>query len=155
MGKALKFFVRLMRHPGTPESVGRGVSIGFFTALLLPFGHMAAAFVLSVPLRAARATAMLSTWIINPFTIPVVWPLSHERIRQMLEDVIHTPSIRSMATLSKELIASFFAGGALLGAVLAVAGYFCTVALVRRHRARLATRKAGRIRLWKTKGMQE
>lgn len=167
MGKVLKFFVRLGRHPGTPESVGRGVAAGFLTALLLPGGHMLAAFLLAIPLRAARATAALATWIINPFTIPVIWPLqcwlgsfligsplSRERAWQMLREVIHTPSLKAAGTLSKELIESFFAGGAVIGGVLALTGYFCTVVLVRRYRERRADRKARRIQLWKTKGCE-
>lgn len=159
-GKFWKWLLRLIRHPGTPESVGRGVASGFFTALVLPFGHMAAAFLLAVLLRGARGTAVLATWIINPFTVPVVWPLqcwlgsfligsplSRVRIEQMLRDVIYTPSLESASALSKELIFSFFAGGAVLGIVLAVAGYFCTVAAARRYQARRAGRKARWIRL--------
>lgn len=165
-GKALKFFLRLMRHPGTPESVGCGVAAGFFTAMVLPGGHMVAAFLLAMLLRGARGTAVLATWITNPFTIPFIWPLqcylgsfligrplSHKLIEKLLWDAIHTPSIKTLGELSSELIASFFAGGALLGAVLAVVGYFCTIAVVRRHRARLAGRKQSRINRWKTEGI--
>lgn len=161
-GKSLKLFLKLMRHPGTPESVGRGVAAGFFTAILLPGGHMVAAFALAILLRGARGAAVLATWIINPFTIPFVWPLqcylgsfligrplSRELIEHLLWDAVHTPSIKTVGELSSELIESFFAGGALLGATAALAGYFCTVFLVRRHRARLAGRKKARIHLWK------
>ena len=153
-GKALKIFLRLMRHPGTPESVGRGVAAGFFTALILPGGHMVAAFLLAMLLRGARGTAVLATWITNPLTIPFIWPaqcylgslligrpLSHKLIEHLLWNAVHTPSMQTLGELSSELIASFFAGGALLGVVLALIGYFVTVAMVRRHRARLAGRK--------------
>jgi hypothetical protein len=164
-GKSLKFFLRMMRHPGTPESVGRGVAAGFLTAMLFPGGHMLAAFLLAMLVRGARGTAVLATWITNPFTIPFIWPaqcylgsfligrpLSHEAIERLLWNAVHTPSMQTVGELSSELIASFFAGGAVLGTVLAVIGYFCATAIVRRHRARLAGRKKNRINRWKTEG---
>jgi uncharacterized protein (DUF2062 family) len=164
-GKSLKFFLRLMRHSDTPECVGRGVAAGFFTAMALPGGHMFAAFLLAMLVRGARGTAVLATWIINPFTVPLVWPfqcylgsfligrpLSHALIEKLLWDAIHTPSMKTAAELSGELIASFFAGGLLLGTLLAAFGYFCAIALVRRHRARLAGRKEFRRNQWKLKG---
>ena len=166
-GKALKIFLRMMRHPGTPESVGRGVAAGFFTAMLLPGGHMVAAFLLAMLMRGARGTAVLATWITNPFTIPFIWPaqcylgsfligqpLSHELIEHLLWNAVHTPSKETFMALGGELLASFFAGGAVIGAIIAVIGYFVTIVLVRRHRVRLANRKALRINLWKSKRKQ-
>jgi len=167
-GKSLKFFLRLMRHPGTPESVGRGVAAGFFTAFLLPGGHMVAAFLMAMMIRGARGTAVLATWINNPFTIPFIWPfqcylgsymigspLSHKLIEYLLWNAVHTPTMKTIGELSSELIASFFAGGLALGLVAALIGYFCAVAIVKRHRVRLAGRKEARINLWKqTKGLQ-
>jgi uncharacterized protein (DUF2062 family) len=166
-GKALKMFLRLMRHPGTPESVGRGVAAGFFTAIVFPGGHMVAAFFLAMLVRGARGTAVIATWITNPVTIPLIWPaqcylgsfligrpLSHELIEHLLWDAVHTPSRATLGELSSELIASFFAGGLLIGTLLAIAGYFATLGVVRRHRRRLAGRKAHRIKLWKQKGQK-
>ena len=164
-GKSLKRFLRLMRHPGTPESVGRGVAAGLFTALFLPGGHMVAAFLLAMLIRGARGAAVLATWIVNPLTIPFIWPvqcylgsfligrpLSHELIEKLLWDAVHTPSMETVGELSGELIASFFAGGLLLGTVTAIIVYFCTTIMVRRHRARLTGRKAVRMNRWKTEG---
>ena len=165
-GKSLKFFLRLMRHPGTPESVGRGVASGLFTALLLPGGHMVAAFLMAVLVRGARGAAVLATWAVNPLTIPFIWPvqcylgsfiigrpLSHDLIEHLLWNAVHTPSMKTVGELSSELIASFFAGGLLLGAIVAVIGYFCTIVMVRRHRKRLAGRKKIRMSRWKKEGV--
>lgn len=154
-----------MKHPGTPESIGRGVASGFFTAFLLPGGHMVAAFLLAILIRGARGTAVLATWINNPFTMPFIWPvqcwlgsviigkpLSHKLIEHLLWNAVHTPSMQTLGELSVEMLESFFAGGALLGIVVATLGYFCTTAIVRRHRARLAGRKTSRINRWKMEG---
>ena len=153
-GKPLRFYLKLIRHPGTPGSVGRGVATGLFTAFLIPGGHMLVAFLLAIPVRGARGAAVLATWIANPLTIPFIWPvqcwlgsfltgrpLSYSLIKQLVSDAVHHPSIQTVRTLSGELIISFFAGGLLLGTATAAAGYFCTVRLVTRHRARRTERK--------------
>lgn len=163
-GKILKFFLKLMRHPGTPESVGRGVAVGLFSAFFLPGLHIPAALLLAMLVRGARGTAMLITLIINPVTIPFIWPvqcylgnfllgqpLSQARIEHLLRGILDDPSLHTAGELSGGLAGPFFAGGALLGTLTAIIGYFTATALTRRHRARLATRKAFRINRFKVK----
>jgi hypothetical protein len=157
-GKTLKFYLRMMRHPGTPESVGRGVAAGLFSAFIVPAGHMLLAFPLAMLVRGARGAAVLSTWIINPLTVSVIYPvqcylgsfiigdpLSYTLIKRLVIDALTHPCLKTAGELGGELILSFFAGGVLLGALTAVPGYFVTTIMVRRHRKRLAGRKAGRI----------
>jgi len=147
--KNIEVFLHLIRHPGTPESVGRGVAVGLFSALIIPAGHMLLAFLLAVLVRGARGSAVLSTWIINPLTLSVVYPvqcylgsfmignpLSYALIKKLVLDAIHTPSTETVGALSRELIMSFFAGGLLMGAVAAVLGYFVTTEMARRYRTR-------------------
>lgn len=120
---------------------------------------MLVAFLLAIPLRGARGAAVLATWITNPFTIPLIWPvqcylgsfmirnpLSYRLIKQLVSDAIREPSRKTAGALSGELIVSFFAGGLLLGTLAAVIGYFCTTKMVQRHRARTAERKKSRMR---------
>lgn len=138
-----------MRHPGTPESVGRGVAAGLFAAFIIPAGHMPLAFLLAMLVRGARGVAVLSTWIINPLTISVVYPvqcylgsfmigdpLSYALIKQLVMDFVDNLSWKTAWALGGELMASFLAGGLLLGTLVAVIGYFCTTEMVRRYRIR-------------------
>ncbi len=153
-GRSFKFYLRLMRHPGTPESVGRGVAAGLFTAFVVPVGHMLVAFPAAMLVRGARGAAVLSTWIINPLTVSVIYPvqcylgsfiigrpLSYALMKQMVLDAVHHPSLKTAGALGGELVISFFAGGILLGTLAAIIGYFCTTAMVRRHRTHRAARK--------------
>ncbi|MEI8206506.1 MAG: DUF2062 domain-containing protein [Kiritimatiellales bacterium] len=141
--------MQLMRHPGTPESVGRGVAVGLFSAFIIPAGHMLLAFPLAMLVRGARVSAVLSTWIINPLTLSVAYPvqcylgsfvigkpLSYALIKKLVLDAIQTPSMETAGALSRELIASFFAGGLVLGAAAAVIGYFFTTEMARRYQTR-------------------
>ncbi len=151
---SFKFYLSLIHHPGTPESVGRGVAVGLFSASIIPVGHMLMAFLMALLVRGARGAAILSTWIINPLTMPVFYavqcyvgsfiigkPLSYLLIKQLVLDALHNPSFKTAGALSSELIASFFAGGLLLGTLAMFPAYFLTTAMVRRHRIRRAKKK--------------
>ncbi len=155
--RLLKLYLKLVRNPGTPESVGRGVAAGVFIAFFLPVGHMAVAFPLAMLVRGARGTALLSTWVVNPLTIPVIYPvqcylgsfmigdlLSYPEIKQLFAEVIKHPSWGSFCDLGGDLLFSFFAGGLILGIASAVIGYFLTTEMARRYRIRQARRKTER-----------
>lgn len=152
--RLFRFYLKLMRHPDTPESLGRGVAVGLFSAFALPAGHMLAAFPLAMLVRGARGAALLATWVVNPITIPVIYPaqcylgsfivrdlLSYPEIKQLVAEFIADPSWSTICTLGGELIASFFAGGLLLGGLAAVVGYFLTTVMARRYRVRRGARK--------------
>lgn len=147
-----------MRHPGTPESIGRGVAAGFFSAFIIPAFHMPLAFLLAMLVRGAKGAALLATWIVNPLTISVVYPvqcylgsfiigdlLSYPEIKQLVLDALAHPSWSAMWELGGELIFSFFAGGLILGTAVALIGYFLTTVMVRRYRARRNERKTARM----------
>jgi uncharacterized protein (DUF2062 family) len=164
-GKSLKLYFKLMRHPGTPESVGRGVAVGLFSAFITPLGQMPLALLLALPLRGAKGAAVLSTWVTNPLNMPVVYPvqcylgsfiignpLSYEEIKLLVLNVLHNPSMETWWSLGGELVASFLAGGVLFGLLSAVPGYFLTIEMVRRYRARKIKRKEFRMNRWKTEG---
>jgi len=162
-GKSVKFYLKLMRHPGTPESVGRGVAAGLFSAFIIPAGHMPLAFALAMLVRGARGASLLSTWIVNPLTVSVIYPvqcyigsfligdlLSYPEIKNLVLDAMTNPSLKTAGTLGGELIVSFLVGGMLLGVLAAISGYFCTIVMVRRYRAQKARRKTARMGCRKT-----
>ena len=157
-GKSFKFYLRLMRHRGTPECVGRGVAVGVFSAFITPIGQMPLALLLAWPFRAAKGSALLSTWITNPFNMPVIYsiqcylgsfaigdPLSYTLIKHLVSAAITNPCLKTAGELGGELILSFFTGGLILGTLSAVLGYFCTTEMVRRYRARRLHRKTAKI----------
>jgi uncharacterized protein (DUF2062 family) len=151
-----------MRHPGSPESVGRGVAAGLFSAFMTPVGQMPLALLLALPLRGAKGAALLSTWITNPLNMPVIYsvqcylgsfiirnPLSYEEIKLLVLNALHNPSMETAWALGGELVACFLVGGVLFGLLSAILGYFLTTAMVRRYRARRIRRKEHKINRWK------
>ena len=65
------------------RSVPRAIALGFFLAVLIPFAHSFFAALLAVVFRANVPVAVAATWISNPFTWIVMWPLAY-RLGQML-----------------------------------------------------------------------
>ena len=57
----------------TRRSVPRGVAIGLFVAVIIPFMHTVIAALLAIPARANVAVAALFTLLVNPFTIPPLY----------------------------------------------------------------------------------
>ncbi len=148
-------YMRLMRHPGSPQRTGRGIAIGLMVAFVVPFTfHMVLALALAILLRGARFAAMLATWVVNPLTIPVLYPiqcyvggyltgrpLSYTSVAKWFSDVFTDPSWSSFEAFGKGLLIPFFAGGLFFGIVASVAGYYATTAMIVRFRERRAARK--------------
>jgi uncharacterized protein (DUF2062 family) len=71
----------------TRRSVPRGVAIGLFVAVIIPFMHTVIAALVAIPARANVAVAALFTLVVNPLTIPALyygayrigsWELHHD-----------------------------------------------------------------------------
>ena len=65
----------------------RGVAVGLFVAIIIPFMHTFIAALLAIPARANVAVAALLTLVVNPLTIPIMylaayrigsWELHHD-----------------------------------------------------------------------------
>ena len=166
-GKTLKFYLKLMRHRGTPAYVGRGVAVGLFSAFITPLGQMPLALLLALLIRGAKGSALLATWVTNPLNMPVVYPiqcylgsliigspLSYDSIKHLVLNALRSPSMETWWSLGGELVACFLAGGVLFGLLSAVPGYFITIGMVRRYRARRLHRKTAKMICRKTKELK-
>ena len=90
--RLLRPFAPHLRHPSlwrlNRRSVPRGVALGLFVAVIIPFMHTFIAALLAIPARANVAVAAAFTLVVNPFTIPFMyvaayrigrWELHHDR----------------------------------------------------------------------------
>ena len=71
----------------TRRSVPRGVAVGLFVAVIIPFMHTVIAALVAIPARANVAVAAVLTLVVNPLTIPPLyyaayrigsWELHHD-----------------------------------------------------------------------------
>jgi uncharacterized protein (DUF2062 family) len=69
----------------TRRSVPRGIALGIIVGVLLPFAQIIFAAILSLPVRANVPLAALTTFITNPFTTPLIWALSYQVGRGILQ----------------------------------------------------------------------
>ena len=66
------------------RSVPRGVALGIFIGVAIPFAHTIIAPALAFLVGANVPAAFVATWISNPFTWAVMWPLALKIGRFML-----------------------------------------------------------------------
>jgi uncharacterized protein (DUF2062 family) len=89
--RLLRPFAQHLSHPSlwrmTRRSVPRGVAVGLFVAVIIPFMHTIIAALLAIPTRANVAVAAIFTLAVNPLTIPPMyyaayrigsWELHHD-----------------------------------------------------------------------------
>ncbi len=89
--RLLRPFAPHLTHPSlwrmTRRSVPRGVAVGLFVAVIIPFMHTLIAVLLAIPTRANVAVAAVFTLAVNPLTIPPMyyaayrigsWELHHD-----------------------------------------------------------------------------
>src|SRR5215212_1067947 len=75
--RLLRPFAPHLRHPSlwrlSRRSVPRGVALGLFVGVIIPFMHTFVAAILAIPARANVAVAALLTLVVNPLTIPFMY----------------------------------------------------------------------------------
>ena len=89
--RLLRPFAPHLTHPSlwrmTRRSVPRGVALGLFVGMIIPFMHTFIAAILAIPTRANVAVAAAATLVVNPLTIPPMyyaayrigsWELHHD-----------------------------------------------------------------------------
>jgi len=163
-------YLKLIKQPGTPDSVARGVGIGFFIGFIIPIGgQMILAFFLAWLLKAKKIPAMACTWVTNPATVLFIYPfqcyvgvkilripLSFAKIHGDIKTFIETcakasflesiqVSYREFLNLGGDLILSFFVGGAIFAIVAAVISYFAAYGMIVSYRNRVEARLTKRL----------
>ena len=138
--RLLRPFAAHLSHPSlwrmTRRSVPRGVALGLFVAVIIPFMHTFIAAILAIPSRANVAVAALFTLVVNPLTIP---PLYYGAYRIGRWELHHDAGIvnpadaeRFSSELSRMLFWIHHASGSIavgvltIATALAIVGYFAS-----------------------------
>lgn len=135
--RLLRPFAPHLTHPSlwrmTRRSVPRGIALGLFVGVIIPFMHTFIAALLAIPTRANVAVAAVATLVVNPLTIPAMyyaayrigsWELHHDATL-----VNPAAAERFSSELSRLLFWIHQASGPIalgiltMAAVLAAAGY--------------------------------
>ena len=157
--KLRMLYLRLVKQTGTPESVARGVAIGFFVGLLIPMGvQIIIAVAIAFLLKANKVMAIACTWISNPWTAIIIYPfqcyigsraIGGDLTIHSLENTIRTflaePSFGAFMDLGQDIVVPFFVGGAMLAVPTALVTYYATYGIIVSHRKRAAAKLARRL----------
>lgn len=138
----------IVKEKASPEYIARGWAIGMFYGCLIPFGFQ---LLCSVPtaflLKGSKIGATFGTLLTNHFTIFIIYPiqclignhliggdLSYSAVNDALKDVLALQNYSALMALGRDLIISFFVGGALLTLIMTPITYFLVKKLVLTHR---------------------
>lgn len=144
-------YLKLVKQSGSPESISRGVAIGFFIGFLVPVGgQMVLATILAFIFKARKIPALACTWITNPWSVPFIYPiqcflgakilginLTLASITKLFENFFKERSLTAFQALGSEIIVPFFIGGTCLGVLFAFSAYFASYGMIIRHREKV------------------
>jgi uncharacterized protein len=143
----------------TRRSVPRGVALGLFVAILIPFAHSFVAAITAVFIRANVPVAIATTFASNPITWVIIFPTAFEIGRFLLHIDAMTkiqPISETMQTTQTDHLLQQLTGAGLetalglfvLACTVSAVGYFVSGLIwrslvARKRRARLARRLPG------------
>ena len=150
-----KYYFKVLRSDGSPHSLALAVALGFFVGCFVPpGGHTIVVLLLAFLFRTDKILAFATTWILNPYTAPFLYPLfcfvgshligvdlSFKHIDKEVIYVLHNFSWHNVMHLGSEFAVSFFIGGFICGTTLALVGYYLTYRLVVLYRNKREKRK--------------
>jgi len=119
------------------RSVPRGIALGLFVGILIPFAHSAVAALTAVFVRANVPVAIAATWTSNPATWVVIFPAAYKIGQALLrfdhatgvapitETMSHTGSDHLLERLTGAGLETAF-GLFVIATVLSAVGYLAT-----------------------------
>ena len=81
------------------RSVPRGIALGLFVGILIPFAHSAVAALTAVFVRANVPIAIATTWTSNPATWVIIFPLAY----RIGEGLLHHDRMTGVAPISETM----------------------------------------------------
>lgn len=136
---------KMVREPLPPEDIAAGWALGVFVGCAIPFGlQLIISIPLAIMMRVSKVGATLATFITNPATIFVIYPVQTYLVNRYLfggsltlSKLMETEwSWSAVCKLGAEVMASFFLGGFFLAIILTPIAYIAVKRLVIAHRGK-------------------
>ena len=146
--RALWLYAKIVKGSGTPQYIARGWAIGAFIGSVVPiFCQLVISIPLAFVLRGSKIGATLGTFHTNPVTVVFIYPLqcwvgnriiggslNWNELVNATRGLVVNHTYHEFITLGTEVIASFFAGGLLMAAILTPCVYVAVLMMVKRYR---------------------
>lgn len=171
-------YVRVLRSPGAPNEVARGMALGLFVAMLpimglqMPVAVATAEFFRRLTgIRMSRVASAAGVWLTNPLTAAPIYgvcylvgkpftrwlmPGTTEEMPATVDASLAASDAGAAATgatsqpLALDVVVALVIGGVILGVPIAIVGYRITYSMVERYQQRSRARK--QLRLSQTQG---
>ena len=135
------YYLRLILIPDTPRRVAMGLGVGVFIGFLpiIPF-QTVAAITLAWAFRGSLVAGAAGTWVTNPATVPVLYPVFFY-IGRWLTPFGHNAQlpdgfdIKDLASFGGDVIMASLAGGVVLGLIFGPIVYFIALKYIDRLQA--------------------
>ena len=144
----IALYNRIVKEKASPEYIARGWAIGMFYGCMIPFGFQ---LICSIPtafvLKGSKIGATFGTLLTNHFTIFIIYPiqclvgnhiiggdLSYSAVNEAMQNVLKLQNYSALMELGRDLVISFFVGGALLTLIMTPITYFAVKKMVIAHR---------------------
>ncbi len=134
---------RIQRLPEKPTAIARGFAIGIFSGCFPFFGlQMLIALLLAIICKANKVTAMMGTWISNPFTYVPIFLFNFQIGRFLLStffqvnfDYLIEFSPQSRGNLTDygiEITLTLLTGSTFVGGILALVSYYIILKIIKK-----------------------
>ena len=133
-----KLIKKLVRLDDSPKRISRGLAIGIFWGIIPTFEF---AILFSLPtavfLRANKFSAILGTFVANPFTTPFIYAFEY-KIGELILRTTPLPFSWSLFRLENllNLGRSLLVGSSVLAISIALLAYFLTFGIILGYRRR-------------------
>jgi uncharacterized protein len=135
------FYLRLLLLPDTPQRVASGLAAGVFVGMTptIPF-QTVLSIILAWMVRGSKVAAALGTWVTNPLTVPILYPLFYAIGRVVSPFGKHTqlPSkwgLEEIWSIGTEMALASMIGGLVMALILTPVAYFVTLKYIGRLQA--------------------
>ena len=141
-----KIYERFLSLRGSPREIALGFALGLFIGMTPSMGiQTAIAILLAALFKWNKFSAAIGAWITNPLTAPFIYSFNYLIGAKMLEikrgyslpAEIGISRMSQMLHKAPEVFWALILGGAILGLLLAVAGYYFSYSAITRYQARI------------------
>jgi hypothetical protein len=144
LGRLLhKGYERFVKIRGEPREIALGFALGIFVGMSPTMGFQTViAVFFATLLKWNKIAAALTVWITNPFTAPIIYPITYY-VGSVLMGIgnahaidmeMQPTSFLAMVQKTPDIIYALILGGIVLGAPLAVGGYYFAYRTVSKYR---------------------
>jgi len=139
---------RIQSLPEKPTAIARGFAIGIFSGCFPFFGlQMLIALLLAIICRANKVTAMMGTWISNPFTYVPIFLFNFQVGRFLLSAFFqinfeylidfNPESWENLTDYGMEFTLTLLTGSFFIGGILAILSYYIILTIIKKKHKNL------------------